>query len=145
MCKQLVFISFSAQVWCQSGVCAGSHTFCPLHYTSFLHYSETHYAAWKLCWQHPVTAFRLTQIPNMIKITQDSISDLKLWMTTNKLQLNDDKTDAYYHPKTTTSSSTPSVYGCRHCNHQFLFICPWPWCHSWQYSCLLNKTYLQHL
>ena len=35
----------------------------------------------------------LTQLPDMMKTTHDCISDLKSWMTTNKLQLNDDKTE----------------------------------------------------
>ena len=78
----------------------------------------------------------LTQIPNMIKITQDCISDLKSWLT-----LTNSWNHAYYHhhhPKQTKPLShhplLPQSMSVNNATRQLYFICPWLWCHSWQYS-----------
>ena len=56
---------------------------------------------------------KMTQFPDTIKTTLNCISDLKWWMTTNKLQTkwyNTEQIYAYYPKESATSSSTHSVY-----------------------------------
>ena len=56
----------------------------------------------------------IAEIDSLISRTQDCILDLKEWMTTNKLQLNDDKTELMFVTKSTLLPlpSTISVNDC---------------------------------
>ena len=72
------------------------------------------------------------QIQTAIEIMQNCITDVKLWMTQNKLQLNDRKTESMLAKSHRLSVNFPLPSSMRIGNSEvlFVFFCEKSWCHS---------------
>ncbi|KAL8564269.1 hypothetical protein ACOMHN_050880 [Nucella lapillus] len=67
------------------------------------------------CVAPPPAAAPISEIDSLISRTRGCITDLKDWMTTNKLQLNDDKTELMVVTKQPNHPSLPSTVTINDC------------------------------
>ena len=74
----------------------------------------------------------IDEIGGLMARTRECISDLKVWMTQNKLQLNDEKTELLLAcpKKFLNHPSLPTVLEISNTTVPFFFLCP----QSWSYS-----------
>ena len=112
-CHQFFFLSFSFNVWLSTRLGAGSCPVCLVHYSIFRHHhSQSFGQPSALCRQHPTS-------PNDV---QSLTRDINSWICSNRLRLNEDKTEAIFFstyclpsdclPSSVTVGTSPDVILC---------------------------------